>query len=149
MKKFILIMLSIVLTACSFGAKSEIARNQEKWKMAGITHYRYSLFVGCFCAFTQKMPLHIEVKDGEAVSMAFADGTLISPNDPDYELFVRYGTIDRLFTELEADLNGEADEVTVTYDSTYGFPQQINIDRIKLAMDDELSLTVSEFEVLP
>ena len=38
------------------------------------------------------------------------------------ELFDKYATIDRIFAELEADLNGAADKVTVEYDPTYGFP---------------------------
>jgi len=37
----------------------------------------------------------------------------------------------------------------VTYDSTYGYPVEINIDFIKNAIDDELYLSASEFEVLP
>jgi hypothetical protein len=37
----------------------------------------------------------------------------------------------------------------VSYDPAYGFPQTANIDVIKEAVDDELSLTVSSFETLP
>jgi hypothetical protein len=36
----------------------------------------------------------------------------------------------------------------VTYDPTYGFPTEINIDFIEFAMDDELYLSVSGFEPL-
>ena len=42
----------------------------------------------------------------------------------------------------------EADKLTVSYDPTYGFPSDINIDQVKAAMDDELHLTASNFEVL-
>ena len=95
------------------------------------------------------MPLNIEVKDGEVLSITYADGTPISTTDPEFEFFARYGTIERLFSELEADLAGAADEVTVSYDPVYGFPQTADIDIIKEAADDELSLTVSGFEILP
>jgi hypothetical protein len=149
MKKIVLITLALILTACSSGAKSEFDRNQEKWQNAHVSHYRYSLFVGCFCPFAERMPLNIEVKDGEALSITYADGTPISEADPQFDFFTRYGTMERLFSELEADLAGAADEVTVSYDPTYGFPQTANIDVIKEAADDELSLTVSGFEALP
>jgi uncharacterized protein DUF6174 len=150
MKKLILIvLLCFMLAACSFGAKSEFDTNHAKWQNAGITHYRYSLFIGCFCAFRDKMPLSIEVKNGEVLSMTVSDGTPILPTDPQFETFSHYSTIERIFSALKADLGGDADEVTVTYDSTYGFPLQINIDFIKQAADDELSLTVSKFEKLP
>lgn len=146
MKKLLLLFLAIVLTACSGLGKSEFERNQEKWQDANISHYRFNLFVGCFCIFTQDMPLIIEVKDGEIVSMEYQSGNPL--DDSTREYFSKFATIDRLFAELEADLGGAADKVTVTYDETYGFPVDVSIDFITEAADDELYFTVSEFEVL-
>ena len=148
MKKMILLLLALILTACSFGSKSEYDTNFDKWQNSDVTHYRFSLFVGCFCAFRNDMPLSIEVQDGKVVSMTYSDGIPVPADDPQLEFLSRYATMDRLFSELKADLDGEADEVTVTYNATYGFPEQISIDRIKEAIDDELGLTVSNFEVL-
>ncbi len=148
MKKIILIALAVILAACS-GGGSEFSQNLEKWNDAKIPHYRFLLNVSCFCAFRDQMPLTIEALNGEVVSMAGSDGLVIAATDPNYELFSKYATIDRLFSELEADLGGGADEVTVTYDSTHGFPSELNIDFIKNAADDELYLSASEFETLP
>jgi hypothetical protein len=50
---------------------------------------------------------------------------------------------------LDSSQNGDADEVLVTYDATYGFPTSISIDQIKEAVDDEISYQVENFEVLP
>ena len=148
MKKIILLLLALVLAACSAGTKSEYDTNLEKWQNANVDHYRYSLSAICFCPGTDKMPLGIEVQNGEIVSMTYVDGTLVPADDAQREFYSSFATIDRLFSELKADLDGGADEVTVTYDPTYGFPTQINIDRIKEATDDELYLTVSNFEAL-
>jgi len=148
MKKITLLLLAFILTACSFGARSELDKNRQTWQNAGITHYRFSLHVGCFCAFRDQMPLTVEVQNGEVVSMTYSDGTLVDTIDPNYETFSQHATIDRIFSELEAGLSGDADEVTVTYDSTRGFPSEIYFDYIKAAMDDELSLSISEFEIL-
>jgi hypothetical protein len=148
MSKLILALLAIVLTACSVGGKSDYDTNLEKWQDAGVSHYRYTLHIVCFCAFTEDMPLTIEVQDGEVVSMTKADGSPVAPDDLNYELFSRYATIDRLFSDLKANLDGAADEVKVTYDATYGYPVQTDIDMIKEAIDDELYLTVSNFEAL-
>ena len=147
MKKLLLLFLAIVLTACSGFGKSDFERNQQKWQDANISHYRFNLFIGCFCIFTQDMPLIIEVKDGEIVSMEYQSGNPI--DEGNREFFSQYATIDRLFAELEADLGGEAEAVTVTYDATYGFPTEMSIDFIKQAADDELYFTVSGFEALP
>ena len=65
------------------------------------------------------------------------------------ELFEKYANIDHIFAELEADLNGAADEVIAQYDPTYGFPTEVTIDFVKEAVDDELYLSLSNFEELP
>lgn len=148
MKKIILLLLAFILTACSFGAPSELDKNRQTWQDSGITHYRFSLHIGCFCVFRDQMPLTVEVQNGEIVSMTYPDGTLVTTTDPNYELFSKHATIDRIFSELEAGLSGDADEVTVTYDSAHGFPSEIYFDYIKAAADDELSLSVSKFEAL-
>jgi hypothetical protein len=152
MRTLFFIVMALVLTACSAvagasGNQSEIEQNEEKWQDHGISHYRYHLTLSCFCVFNEDMPLIIEVQDGEVVSMEFQSGKEIDPNL--LELFNKYSTIDRIFAELEADLNGAADKVTVEYDPTYGFPTKADIDFIEEAIDDELYLTVSDFEALP
>ena len=153
MKKllFIFILMALVLTACAAGAASgsqtEIGQNKEKWQDANISHYRYHLSITCFCVFSQDMPLIIEVQDGEVVSMEFQSGNEIDAGSR--ELFDKYATIDRLFAELEAGMNGAADEVIAKYDPTYGFPTEVTIDFVKEATDDELYFSLSNFEELP
>lgn len=150
MRKFLFILMAIVLAACSAvatEAPSEFDSARQKWQEADISHYRFNLFIGCFCIFTQDMPLIIEVQNGEVVSMQYQSGNEIDATN--LEFFQSYATIDRIFDELEKNLGGEADEVTVTYDETYGFPTEVSIDFIQEAADDELYLTLSEFEALP
>jgi hypothetical protein len=141
--------MAVILTACASvgAASSDFDRARDKWQDAGISHYRFNLNISCFCAFTQDMPLIIEVQDGEVVSMEYQSGNEIDPSS--LELFQRYATIDRIFAELEKALGGEADAVTVEYDETYGFPSQITLDFVQEAADDELYLTISDIEVLP
>jgi Family of unknown function (DUF6174) len=148
MKKLIAFVIVFLLSACSFGASSELERNQQTWQNSDISHYRFSLNVGCFCAFRDKMPLTVEVQNGDVVSMTYPDGTLVTKTDPNYETFSSHATIELIFSELKAGLTGDADEVTVTYDPTYGFPSTIYFDYIKAAADDELTLGVSNFTVL-
>jgi hypothetical protein len=148
MKKIILLALTLILAACSQGASAELDQNIEKWEQANVSHYSYTLFISCFCAFTEDMPLSIEVENGEVISITRADGSIVDPADPALETYTQYSTIDRIFSELQADLNGGADEVIVTYDATYGHPVTIAIDHIKEAIDDEISLEISNFTVL-
>jgi len=147
MRNLLFIVIALALAACSMGSQTEIERNKAKWQDATISHYRFNLFVGCFCAFSEDMPLTVEVQDGEVVSMKSQSGNEIDA--PNREFLQKYATIDRIFAELDTDINGAADEVIVTYDATYGFPEQVNIDFVKEAIDDELALTLSGFEPLP
>ncbi|HLF74529.1 MAG TPA: DUF6174 domain-containing protein [Anaerolineales bacterium] len=146
MKKLLSVLIVLALAACSAGNQSEIERNREKWRDANISHYRFNLNIGCFCVFSQDMPLVIEVRDGQVVSMEYQNGNPIDAGNR--EFFERFATIDRVFAEVDADLAGAADKIVVTYDQTYGFPAQVNIDYVKEAIDEELALTVSGFEAL-
>jgi hypothetical protein len=149
MKNITLLFLVLILAACSAGGGTELSNNQQKWQDSGITHYRFELNVSCFCAFRSQMPATVEVQDGEIVSIIGADGNPISLTDPLNEFVLSYATIDRLFSELESDSLKDADKLTVTYDPEYGFPSQIDIDFIELAIDDELYISASAFEPLP
>jgi Family of unknown function (DUF6174) len=145
MKKIILSVLVFILAACSMGG-SEFSQNQKKWQNANISHYRFELNVGCFCAFRNNMPLTIEVQNGQVTSMSYADGTQV--NESERTIFDAYSTLDSLFDYTAARMK-DAAEVKVTYDSTYGYPNEVSIDNNKEIADDELYLSVSGFEKLP
>jgi hypothetical protein len=158
MKKLLLLVLALVLSACAGSAnagepKSEVELAREKWEAANISHYRFELHISCFCVFVENMPLVIEVNNGAVVSMEYQNGNEIDQQL--LELFNRYATIDKLFDGLESgfdfagDDQGAADKVTVEYDATYGFPTRIDIDFVEQAIDDELYLSISNFEALP
>jgi len=148
MKKLIYLTLVLLLAACSAVPQSEMDQNLTKWQDAGITHYKYDLLIGCFCVFRDEMPLTIEVQDGEVVSITKATGSLVDETDPNYEFFQKYATLDRLFAALAEDTANGAAQVTVSYDSQYGFPVESYIDQSQEIADDELSLQVSNFQVL-
>ncbi len=148
MKKLILLVLAIVLTACSAMGGTELSRNQSKWENAGIKDYRYDLFIGCFCAFRDRMPVTVEVRDGKTVSMTYADGTPLTQSDLDIDFFQRFNTLEGIFADLASGQASKAEAIEVTYDPTYGFISQMNVDQIKLAADDEYSVQVSNFEIL-
>jgi hypothetical protein len=149
MKKLILLFLVLTLAACSKGEQTELSLNQSKWHDANITHYRFNLDVGCFCAFRSQMPAAVEVKDNQVLSIVDVNGETLSADDPMNEFILKYATLDRIFSEIDSDTVREADKLTISYDPTYGFPSEIFIDYIERAMDDELSINVTAFEPLP
>jgi hypothetical protein len=151
MKRLLLFSLLVLLVLAAAGCGNfqqgrALSRNRALWESQDITHYRLQLRIGCFCAFMDLMPLSVEVRDGQVVSLLDASGRPV-PGDR-LEMLERYAGIDKVFELVDQAISGKADKVTVTYDPTYGFPTQVSIDYIKLAVDDELGLQVSNFEVL-
>jgi hypothetical protein len=148
MKKHTLLItaLVLVLTLSACGGKSELDDNRAKWDSAGVSHYRFELTISCFCPFAEIMPITVEVKDGQIVSLTDVNGQAVEGEFSQY--IEEAASIDRLFDITENNLS-EADEVNITYDAQYGFPTAINIDFIKMAMDDEISYYVNSFKALP
>jgi hypothetical protein len=141
-----LALFAVLLSACSLQANAELTRDLQKWQISNITHYRFDLSVACFCAFSQRMPLAIEVQNGKVTSMKYNDGTPVI--DQEQKMFEQYGTIDALFNFTRESI-AKADEIQVQYDPKYGYPSSVKIDFIKNAVDDELGLTIQSFEPLP
>ena len=147
MKKIILLSLTLLLMACSAGSASEFDKNKATWENANISDYRYTLSISCFCAFMDEMPVTVEVQNDQVVSITSVKGTAIDSTNQLYPIVEHYATIAGLFEQLKS-AQADADEVTVLYDATYGFPTSIAIDQVKDAVDDELYLTVENFEVV-
>jgi len=142
----LLFVLVIVLSAC--GGGSAFQQNQEKWDGQNIDHYRFTVAVSCFCPFAN-VEVTYEVLNGQVVNQSVQS----SPDNPVDEALVSdfyqaYNTIEKVFAYVEGAIE-EADETTIEYDADYGFPSTVSVDWIKLATDDEMYLTLSNFEPLP
>jgi len=88
------------------------------------------------------------VQNGQVVNQSVKT----SPDNPVDEeqvsdFYQPYSTIEKVFAYVGKAVN-EADKTTIQYDQTYGFPKDVTIDWIELAADDEIYLTLSNFEVL-
>jgi hypothetical protein len=148
---------AIVLLSCIFAAYvntgTDKGNEELQWKLSGISHYRYTLWVtagpDAIAVGPDRDVIHptIEVQHGKIIKMIAEDGSVVPPQN--YKYYSKYGTINHLFSFLHSKYAREADDVTVEYDPTYGFPAHIRIDPSKDWFDDELHVLVSEFEVLP
>lgn len=117
--------------------------NQRRWMAQGISDYRYTLEVICFCPPEPVTRIKVEVHDGVPTSITDSSGT-----DVTTDYFNRYSTIDRLFDRIQS-ARREADNITVSYDPAFSYPFKIEIDWTSEVVDDELSLRIIEFESLP
>lgn len=145
--KFITLFFVLVLTLSACGGGSTFQQNQNKWKSQNIDHYRYTIAVSCFCPFAF-VEVTYEVQNGEVVNQSIQT----SPENPVdeeqvNEFYQPYNTIEKVF-DYVGEAVRDADDITIEYNSTYGFPTDVSIDWIELAADDEIYLTLSNFEPL-
>ena len=153
LRSFSLILILVALAACSAipaslnnPTQTTLATNRQKWESQHINHYRFQLLIGCFCAFRNEMPLTIEIRNDQVVSILNNQQEPVA--DDLLPMFETYNSIEKLFDVLDSVLNGGADQVTVEYNAEYGYPQSISIDYIQEAIDDEMGFTISDFEIL-
>ena len=133
----------MVVTACSSQTEQReaLTRHQRIWSQQGIKNYQYRLQVNCFCPQEITEPVTVKVSNGITTSVSYVATGMPAQS----EYFVKYDTVDKLFLIIDNALKQGADEITVTYDETFGFPTHINIDFVKQAIDDEIAYNVTEF----
>lgn len=119
---------------------SDFAAARKKWDENRPESYRVTVTQLCFCLTEVVTPRTVTVEGDEVTSV---DPPI--PDDIGFDIEVL--TVDVLFDILERAL-ADADEVVVSYNEDYGFPESISIDWIELAVDDEVTYTAESFEPL-
>lgn len=118
--------------------------NRRLWKKQDITNYRYTLSNSCFCVPEARGPVIIEVRNGKTVSVTSeATGEEVNP-----DFFQNFDTIPELFNVIRDAINRRADSLDVQYDDKLGYPTDININYKFQLADEELFLSVTNFEVI-
>jgi hypothetical protein len=136
-------VLLLALTACA--DKTALKENQQKWASQNISHYRFEVEIGCNCPWRGLMPLKVEVKNSEVISMTDKDGQPIPAGYA--ETFNKAASIEKLFAILDSAI-GSASEVNVEYNPEYGYPTKIGIIYSKMTTDNGIGYYVKNFEVL-
>lgn len=135
--------LLLVLAACGDPVRSELADQRAKWDDAALDGYAYTLRYGCFCPPEYTTPVRITVVADVVASALYAeDNDPVVAGDPVPEGYPVF-SIDGLFDEAERALR-EADDVTLAFDATYGYPTTLNIDWEANAADEEQAFTASD-----
>jgi hypothetical protein len=112
------------------------------WNKKNISNYRYTLSNSCFCIPEARGPVVIEVRNGQTTSI-----TLIATSQPvDPQLFQQYNTIPKLFNVIQDAINRRASSLNVRYDPRFGYPTQIDIDYNTQLADEEVYLSIENFE---
>lgn len=123
---------------------NELQQNQQLWAAQKITNYRYTLQINCFCLPEVRQPVVIEVRNGKRISITPVQSGL--PVNASY--FRRYDTIPKLFNVIKTAIKDKADNISVTYNPALSYPTSISIDPEQLAADEEIWLTINNFQII-
>lgn len=144
-----LIALAGVIIMIAYAFSTTIGSNQRAldaakahWEANKPSDYQYIVQIGCFCPQEYSQPVQIVVYNGRFFA---AEGSTATVSDTYIE---QYGTVESIFGVLENAYKDGADEIIVEYDPKYGVPLRFTIDRMKNAIDDEMSLTITDFQIL-
>ena len=121
-------------------ALAEGAEALARWDAAGIRDYSFDVDVICFCTISGRF--HVVVKDGTPAEVTMEDGNAVDIEHFDFFEF----TIPGVFALIE-EWNGGAspDDVVAAFDPELGYPVDIRIDAISEAVDDEVTVVISNF----
>ncbi len=133
----------------------ELQQKQAQWESQRITHYRMKLDLQGYGygQLYQRMPLAVEVKDGQVISVIDARGQIMSP-DTEYpyvfdRVYPNLFTIPGLFSFLNETFTERPAALSVMYDPQFGYPTDIELTRYWEPCCQEVSYLVTELERLP
>jgi Family of unknown function (DUF6174) len=142
-RRAILVAASLVATGCGLagpGEQDDFEAAKARWEANGPASYRITIQRLCYCGSVE--PVQVTVSGGSVV-----DRRYVETGDPvPDQLVAFYPAVPGLF-DLVADAYRRADDAHATYDPDWGFPTNVVIDYVKNAIDDELTVTTSDFQV--
>ncbi|MBN3941942.1 MAG: DUF6174 domain-containing protein [Nostoc sp.] len=118
--------------------------NKRLWEQANIYNYRITVSNSCFCIPDARGPVVIQVRNGQTTSItSVATGKPVNP-----QFFQKYDTIPELFNVIQDAINRKASNLDVEYNAKLGYPTKINIDYSSQIADEEIFLTIENFQEL-
>ena len=141
-----IVALTMALAACD-GLPTEqrqLSTQQQAWASARPAAYTFRYRVSCFCR-NGMVKYRVRVRDGRVVEAAQIEPL---PSDAAFPAPIDgYLTVDSLFATLAEAYERKADRVDVTFDTRYHFPTRIQIDWLRDAIDDEVTIDADGFVV--
>ncbi len=131
--------------ACSdpvSGQQRELDANRGLWSDENITEYTYTLQISCFCPPEITQPVVVRVSQDSILSVV----SVASGEPVEGSLVGNFYTVEDLFDVVQDAIDGEAHELSVTYDADLHYPTSIVIDYDERAIDEELALTASQLK---
>lgn len=111
--------------------RDDLDAARRRWVVAELPDYDYTYEISCFCV--SNGPFEVQVRSGAIVSIT---------GPPDENLTDEFlddvvPSIDEFFATIEEAI-GDAESISMTYDSEFGNPTVVDVDYSSRAEDDEI-----------
>lgn len=114
-------------------AVRELKKARAAWRGLGIRDYRMTVRRGCFCI--GPFQNRITVRDGKPAGLS--GGLWYGPR-----------TVPGMFKIIDEAIVRRVADIDVRYDNRLGYPAEVSIDYIALAVDDEITYRITSFRRL-
>jgi Family of unknown function (DUF6174) len=130
------------LMACTSASPTLEGRNL--WASKNLGTYSYTLQRSCFCPLEITKAMRLEVRDGVLTSVKYAD----SGADVAANFRPNIFKIEAFFDLIDSTRAKAGTVENLSFDATLGYPTQMSLDPIPLAVDDETSYKLSDLKAL-
>ncbi|GAB4568491.1 MAG: hypothetical protein Tsb0020_22010 [Haliangiales bacterium] len=114
---------------------------QALWDAAALSRYQFTYQRSCLCLPEYTNPTLIEVENG-TITSAFDQVAMVDRAPENYH------SVEQLFEVIQDAIDQDADEITVSYDGSQGFPTDVFIDYSLGTADEEFSVTVKDLRTV-
>ncbi len=122
--------------------EAELEKNRAKWDGAHITHYKMAVEFSGYGHYSG-MPWTLEVEDEKVVSAIDVQGYSVSVDDAASFM------IAALFVDIEQRYQDRAPLIQVSYNPTYGYPEDISINPYREPCCQGYDIQIRDFQVSP
>ena len=142
-RTFLSLPLTLGFAACSTTTPALEARNL--WTSKNLTSYAYTLQRSCFCPSEITKAMRLEVRNASLTSIKYIDSGLDVPaNFQPTNLF----KIEAFFDLIDSTRAKGGTVGNLKFDAVFGYPTQMNLDPIPLAVDDETYYFLTDLKAL-
>jgi hypothetical protein len=118
----------------------ELCLNRSRWNdRVGASSYEFRFSQSCECPTDMLSVFQVRVVDGRVESIPRLE-------EPRQSLFIL--SVPGVFDKIEDAIRKGAHSIRVRYDSSLGYPAEVDIDYDRIMADEELSLRLSGLVVL-
>lgn len=130
------------LVACT--AIPSTLEGRNLWTAKNISNYSYTLQRSCFCPEEYTKAMRLEVRNGSLTSVKYVDSGADVPENFRPNIF----KIEAFFDLIDSTRAKGGTVSELSFDFAFGYPQQMYLDPIPLAADDETGYKITDLKAL-